>query len=227
MPSDINYADRLCSKEFLTDSVLPPGLLWQVAMCQAFALLVNIINNSKKAQTCTLGSVLGSTWTSSQSGPWFKHIVFVLLVQIDLFLLSFSISIEQRAEKEKSWWVFFLMWQGHGGFLFSCFEDTLLSVPHKVLFKPHHFKARPLLPGCLACLASRWQYLSAEMKCWTYFFFFPQHGFLKIRMLCKMMVGLSTECKVKWKLVEHHCTVLCSWPMGQQKKEWDTKIISS
>ena len=36
MPSDINYADRLYGKEFLTDSVLPSGLLWQVAMCLAW-----------------------------------------------------------------------------------------------------------------------------------------------------------------------------------------------
>lgn len=36
MPSDINYADRLCGSEFLTDSVLPSGLLWQLPMCQAW-----------------------------------------------------------------------------------------------------------------------------------------------------------------------------------------------
>lgn len=36
MPSEINYADRLNGNEFLTDSVLPSGLLWQLAMCQAW-----------------------------------------------------------------------------------------------------------------------------------------------------------------------------------------------
>lgn len=36
MPSDINYADGVHSKEFLTDSVLPSGFLWQVAMCHTW-----------------------------------------------------------------------------------------------------------------------------------------------------------------------------------------------
>lgn len=36
MPSDINYADRLYGNEFLTDSVLPSGLLCQLAMSQAW-----------------------------------------------------------------------------------------------------------------------------------------------------------------------------------------------
>jgi len=41
------------------------------------------------------------------------------------------------------------------------------------------------------------------------------------------MVGLSAECKVKWKAVEHHCAVLWFWPMDHQKKKWDTQFISS
>lgn len=58
MPSDINYADRLYGNEFLTDSVLPSGLVWQ--QCVRLGLLLSLKNSSKKPQTCTHNSVVES-----------------------------------------------------------------------------------------------------------------------------------------------------------------------
>lgn len=59
MPSDINYADRLYGNEFLTDSVLPSGLVWQLAMCQVW-FVTELKEQQYKAQTCTHNSVVES-----------------------------------------------------------------------------------------------------------------------------------------------------------------------
>lgn len=115
MPSDINYDDRVYSRKFLTDSLLPSGLLWQAVVhcCAWFASESS--TGGKKAQTSTLSAVLGSMGTSSHSGPRFKQIWFVLFEKVHLFLMN---SNEQMAEKQGLWWCCFLTCQGHG---ISCF----------------------------------------------------------------------------------------------------------
>lgn len=104
-----------------------------------------------------------------------------------------------------------------GDFWFSALKIHCYIFPTKFFLNNMHFKARPPSAemSVLLCHLSGSTYQQKlNVECG-----FFQHVFPKIRVLCKIMVGLSTEFKPKWKLVEHYCTVLCSWPVDQQKKE--------
>lgn len=105
MPSDINYADRVYSRKFLTDSLLPSGLRWQAVMCCCGWFVSANSSGGNKAQTSTLCAVLGSMGTSPHSEQWFKQIWFVLFEKVHLFVMN-SISMS-RWLKNKTYDVLF------------------------------------------------------------------------------------------------------------------------
>lgn len=96
------------------------------------------------------------------------------------------------------------MCRGHGDFCFS----ELLPPPRKVHFKPDHFKTRPRSAWAFSLLCTSVAVPFSRNEVLSLILF--QCVFLKIRVLCKIIVGLSSECKVKWELAEHHCAVLRS-----------------
>lgn len=102
-------------------------------------------------------------------------------------------------------------------FWFSALKIHCYMFPTKFFLNHSILKQDPLLQRCLACFATSVAVPISRNQMLNVGFF--QHVFPKIRVLCKIMVGLSTEFKKKWKLVEHYCTVLCSRPVDQQKKE--------